>query len=305
MTGLPPWMRPVRHPELGGRFDVIVDRHDSPFGRWTMVAALPRGPLGERVEAIWASRGEGVFTHEEILPRTPTEVLFSLGETHWLRDPADPSRDRPFAGAFVSGLQLRPLAVESPPDSSMAGIRLKPAGAAAFLRDSPALIAGDVVPLDAVLGGGVELLREQLMATADLHRRVLLLAGAVERHLAPVPPTAPAIQHALDELRLHSGNLAIRDLVVASGWSHRHFTRRFQAEIGLRPKAFARIARFQSAFERLQTVERVDWADFALEHGFFDQAHLARELRELAGTTPTDLLRRRAPDGLGLVVDAG
>lgn len=297
-------MQPLRAPADRERFVLVEDRHESALGRWEVVLALPRGPLGDLVEAVWASRGEGVFTQEEILPRTPTEVLFALGETHWLRDRADPSRDRAYTRAFVSGLQRGPLAVESPPDAEMAGVRLRPAGAAAFLRDTPAAIAGAVIDLDLLLGRGVESLRDRLASTPDLDRRALLLAAAVERHLAGGRPLPAPVRFALDQLVSTRGAAPIRELVRASGWSHRHFTESFRAGIGLPPKAFARIARFEAAFVRLQSAARPRWAELALDCGYFDQAHMIRDFRELAGATPTEVLRRRAPDGLGLLDEA-
>ena len=284
-------------------FDYVVDRHDSPLGRWTLVAALPRGPLAELVEAVWTSRGEGVFTQEEILPRTPTEVLFALGQEHWLRDREDPDRDRLFTRAFVSGLHTTPLAVESPPDAEMAGVRLRPAGAAAFLRDSPAEIAGSVIDLDLILGSGVERLRERLASVRDLRERTRLLAGAVARHLSTARVPAAELRRALAAIHARPEAVSIRQLVADSGWSHRHFTARFEATVGVTPKAYARIARFETAFAALQSLNRVRWAEFALDRGFADQAHLVREFRQFAGTTPTEVLRRRAPDGLGLLVD--
>jgi AraC-like DNA-binding protein len=288
------------------RFEVFATSHDSPLGRWTLVAATPTGWLGELVEAVWTSRGEGVFTQEEILPRTPTEVLFALGQTHWLRDAGDRGQDRPFTRAFVSGLQTRPLWVESPADSQMAGIRLRPAGAAAFLRASPAEIAGAVVDLDALLGRGVESLRDQLASEPDLRRRTLRLAAAVERHLGAARLPAAPVRAAVAALVRSQGRDGIAALVAGSGWSHRHFSARFRAEIGVGPKTFARIARFEAAFARIAGITGPfrGWADFALEAGYSDQAHLIRDFRELAGATPAEVLRRRAPDGLGLLVES-
>ncbi len=293
-------MLPVRHPPAFP-WSLVEQRHASPLGRWTIVLALPPEPLAGFVEAVWTSRGEGVFTREEILPRTPTEVLFALGETHWLRDPAAPANDRAYTRAFVSGLQQRPLAVESPPDSEMAGIRLRPAGAAPFLRDSPAAIAGAVIDLDALLGTGVESLRDQIASHPDLRRRALVLAAAVERHLAGARQPDAGIEAALDELARSGGTTSVAALVAASGWSHRHFSARFRAAIGVAPKSYARVARFESAFARLQSLARPRWAEFAADQGYYDQAHLIRDFRALAGATPVEVFRRRAPDGLGLL----
>lgn len=266
-----------------------------------MVLALPVGPVAERVEAVWASSTLGCFEREEILPRSRTEVLFCLGETHWLRDRRDASADRSFETSFVSGLQRRPLDVDSPPINSMAGVRLRPEGVAAFLRDTPATIAGQVVELDAVLGPAIEKLREQLALCRDLRSRVLLLAAAVARHLEAEPAVSDGVRLALDMLHGSRGGTPIYEIVRATGFSHRWLTERFRAEVGLAPKTYARVVRFESAFERLGALDQVHWADFALDCGYYDQAHLVREFRDLAGTTPREVFRRRAPDGLGLL----
>ncbi len=293
-------MIPARGPaEHGWR---LVDQSvETPVGCWRIVLAFPDGPLARRVEAVWTSEGQGCFAEEEILPRTRTEVLFCLGDRHWLRDRGDAARDRVFSTSFVSGLQRSPLHVASPPDSAMAGVRLRPEGVAAFLRDTPSAIAGAVVELDSILGPEVENLRAQIVTSRDLRRRTLLLAAAVARHLEPSAALSPAVDFVLEALLASRGGAPIRDLVRASGYSHRWVTERFRSEVGLAPKAFARVARFESAFERLNQLTTVRWAEFALDFGYADQAHLVHDFNELAGASPTEVFRRRAPDGLGLL----
>lgn len=295
-------MKPVAAPAVEG-WQIVDERQETPVGRWRIVLALPCGPLAERVEAVWASEGQDVFEEEEILPRTRTEILFALGDRHWLRDHRGPGDHQAFETSFASGLQQRPLRVVSPGSSAMAGVRLKPEGVAAFLRDTPSAIAGDVVDLDAILGADVERLRAQIVGTRDLRERALLLATAVARHLEPTPTLSDPVRFALATLHATGGAATIRELVRATGFSHRYVTRRFLAEVGLTPKSYARLVRFERAFERLQRLERVRWSEFALDCGYFDQAHLVREFREMAGATPTEVFRRRAPDGLGLLTE--
>jgi len=81
-------------------------------------------------------------------------------------------------------------------------------------------------------------------------------------------------------------------LAAGTGWSDRHLTSRFRAEIGLTPKAAARVIRFDRAKRLLircaDTGTRL--ADLAVACGYFDQAHLAREFRALAGCPPSQWL---------------
>jgi AraC-like DNA-binding protein len=87
------------------------------------------------------------------------------------------------------------------------------------------------------------------------------------------------------------GQLSTAGLADQVGWSSRHLGNRFTAEIGLTPKVAARVVRFDRARRRLG--ERAgsglasSLADLAADCGYFDQAHLAREFRDLAGCSPT------------------
>jgi len=295
-------MRPVRGPaERGWR--VVEEAASTAVGSWRVVLAVPEGPLAAQVEAVWASEAFDCFEEEEILPRSRTEVLFCLGDRHWLRDRSGLDGDRAFETSFVSGLQRRPLHVRSPATTCMAGIRLKPAGVAAFLRDTPSGIADEVIELDGVLGSQVEALREQVAGTRDLRRRALLLAAAVTRRLESAPGPSDAVRLALEAIGASRGGVGIRELVRSTGRSHRWLTERFRAEIGLTPKAYARLVRFEAAYEEICRLDRVRWAELALDAGYYDQSHLVRDFRELAGATPTEVFRRRAPDGLGLLTE--
>jgi AraC-like DNA-binding protein len=101
------------------------------------------------------------------------------------------------------------------------------------------------------------------------------------------------VAYALERLAGSGGGAAIGGLAGELGWSHRRLIVRFRDGVGLPPKLVARILRF----ERLLAVVRVEpglgWARAAAACGYFDQAHLAREVRELAGLTPTELHRER------------
>jgi AraC-like DNA-binding protein len=103
-------------------------------------------------------------------------------------------------------------------------------------------------------------------------------------------------------------------LAAETGWSARHLGARFRAEIGLSPKAAARVFRFDHARRRLAraaTAARgaagagVRLADIAAEAGYYDQAHLAADFRLLAGCPPTQWLAEEfrffqaGPDDLG------
>ena len=104
---------------------------------------------------------------------------------------------------------------------------------------------------------------------------------------------APEVGYAWDRLTETGGSLRIEPLAREIGWSRRHLADRFRSEIGLAPKTAARVIRFERACERLLTPSRPPLAQVAADGGYVDQAHLARDFRELAGITATRWLAER------------
>jgi AraC-like DNA-binding protein len=86
------------------------------------------------------------------------------------------------------------------------------------------------------------------------------------------------------------------------GRSSRWFIDRFASDVGLTPKVFSRVQRFQAALRDAHRRPSVDLADLAAAAGYFDQAHLTHEFNRIAGMSPSVLLAGRT-EFLNHVVD--
>jgi transcriptional regulator GlxA family with amidase domain len=93
--------------------------------------------------------------------------------------------------------------------------------------------------------------------------------------------------------------LAIASPAEEVGWSHRHLLARFKEEVGLPPKAVARILRLQRAYDFVRRDRGTPWAEVAQLCGYYDQAHMSRDFRGFAGTPPARLALLK-PEGNGL-----
>ena len=85
------------------------------------------------------------------------------------------------------------------------------------------------------------------------------------------------------------------------GWSRKHLATRVRLHTGAGPRLYARLRRFERLLAHLNNGTAPHWADLAAAHGFADQPHLAREVRDLSGLTPTILLHRLLPNGGGFL----
>jgi len=125
---------------------------------------------------------------------------------------------------------------------------------------------------------------------AELRDRRLPLADVVRpRPLAELAREAPP-PDPLAALALASPRGDVRALARESGWSPRHLRRRLEAVTGHGPKRLARIGRLQAL---LAAGRGESWARAAAEHGYYDEAHMANDVRALAGATPHALLQGR------------
>jgi AraC-like DNA-binding protein len=189
-------------------------------------------------------------------------------------------------GSFAGGLYARPVRVRH--EGSSAGVQfdLEPPAARALLGVPAGELAQRTVALEDLLGPAAAELAERLHAAPGAQARFALLDDALLRRLARTrdAPARPDTERAWAVLRATGGRIRVEALAAALGCSRRHLAQRFAEDVGVSPKVAARLVRFEATRRRLGTVPL---ARLAAEHGFADQAHLAREFRALGGAPPT------------------
>ena len=273
--------------------DEPVDEHR----RWR-----PAEPLRPLVAYYTGYRQRGVppALHRG-LPSPFLTLIFTLDEPMVLLAHPDPRQPPGDFGALLGGLHSAPALITH--DGAQSGIQvaLRPLGARALLGLPAGELADLDVPAEAVLGGVCAELRARALAAPGwperfaildeiLHRRLAATAATATRAATAGTPAAPEVRFAWRQLLRTGGTARISDLAAETGWSGRHLTGRFRTEIGLTPKAAARVIRFDRARHLLisKAADReYRLADLAAACGYFDQAHLAREFRALAGCPPS------------------
>ena len=154
-------------------------------------------------------------------------------------------------------------------------------------------ITSQCVPLGDLLGAAGRELIERLQPdeAPDWAARIAAiddaLLRAIRRHDNERHAVADEVVQAWRRIQGSAGAVGVGELADEVGWSRRHLTERFRAEVGLAPKAYARVVRFEHARRLLQVADRPGLATVAAEAGYYDQAHLTREFQELAGCSPT------------------
>ena len=141
----------------------------------------------------------------------------------------------------------------------------------------------------AVLGPGIEELADRLNEGRSFEQRVWIANAYFTCRCAKLGPPDRVTQAAMSVLG-RRGRIQVPALAEQACMSQRQFERRFTREIGLPPKLYARIARFESALESKALSKTESWTEITNRLGYFDQMHLIKDFREFSGEVPTSLI---------------
>ncbi|MCX5043706.1 helix-turn-helix transcriptional regulator [Aldersonia sp. NBC_00410] len=227
------------------------------------------------------------------MPSPHLTVVITIGDALEIGTPSHPQQSSGRFEALASGITSAPVTIVHDGNQHGVQLSLTPLGARALLGVPAAELGAWIVDLDAVIGGDGSELRERLAATESWDARFGILDDVLTRRLAgeigrrgEIGIGAPLVG-AWRLLVGSGGRTRVADVAAELGWSRRHLVGRFSAEFGVTPKESARIARFSVAHNHLRRPAIPSLAEVAATCGYYDQAHMAREWRELAGMSPS------------------
>ena len=253
---------------------------------------VPTPPLAEFIERFWYSSDAPAHQKVRIMPSGTMELVFNLDEDELgIYDTEQPGSYKSFSGAFFSGAYARSLFVDT--REHVMGVHFKPGGAFRFLGVPASELVDIHVDLEALWGRPTQDLREQLCAAAGPAKRFRVLERALVARLKNTLEEHRAVRAALDIFGRDAGEARTRDLAAHLGLSQRHFIKVFSKQVGVTPKLFGRVQRFQRAADLTRSSSTPDWADIAAACGYFDQSHLIHDFQTLSGLSPTEFHRQR------------
>lgn len=250
----------------------------------------PLRALAPFVEALWwmsAAESGGTAAAQKVLPDGCLELVLHLADPFAAGDEDGRLAVQPRAvlvGQLTRRLLLRPGArVET------MGIRFRPGGAWPFVGARVHELTGQAVAVSDAWGRAGDQLWEAVAGATGRPAQARAAQSWLLRRLAAAPAPDRPIEAAVGALRAARGSLAVAQLAAMTGLGPRQLERRFRARVGLPPKALARVLRFQAVLEAAGRGGGA-WVALALDHGYFDQPHLLRDFRQLAGDSPARLL---------------
>jgi AraC-like DNA-binding protein len=195
---------------------------------------------------------------------------------------------------FAVGMMSSAIQVASVAPLRTVAVRFKPGIAIAFLDTPLHALTDQRADIDLLWGrGDADRLADALWSVElpERARLALIEAQLLQRLRAAGSSRSDAlVSRALAALDASNGGLRIGELAAGLGVSRQHVAAQFRERVGLSPKLYARIRRFRRATAALKTGPAPDWAQLALECGYFDQSHLIHEFQEFSGSAPEGFL---------------
>ena len=255
---------------------------------------IPRPPLSDFVELFWHYEGPGSpHAWERCFPTGMVKIFINLGDDGARAyDPRNASRAQSFRGPLVSGTHSGPFLIDTAGQELSMGAHFKPGGSLPFLGPAGEL-RDALVPLEALWGPGAARLRERLLDAVTPESRFGVFERVLLARLTGLSGGHPAVALALERFRNDHQRPKVSEVARWCGLSQRRLIRVFDEEVGLTPKLFSRVQRFQRALRLVEDGREMEWGSVALECGYFDQAHLINDFRGFSGVTPTAYLAGR------------
>lgn len=253
--------------------------------------ALPSAEFSRFIRCFWSLKYRspvGAADPETVLPDGCPEIVFNLSDRFRQMFSTGEEYQPP---ALFAGQMRRPINIRPSGNVHLFGVRFQPAGAAPVLVSPLNDFTDRIVDLaDAGARSAASEIADRIMSARTFSDRIRVFETFFGQKLSATGDIDETALRAAETIVVRRGQISIGSIAERLGSSSRRLERSFRRTVGIAPKTFARIIRFQSAVRALQAGSSQSLIDGALKFGYYDQSHMIREFRELSGTTPMAFL---------------
>jgi AraC-like DNA-binding protein len=256
-------------------------------------AHIPQYPLDQFIEVIvYFERVEHAHTIDRFLPNGDTEILIDFHDSpQYIYDNNSLKEIQACHHVWASGVRTEPITIPSGNGAAMMVISFKKGMAYPFFPFPMDEMSDCVLDADLVWGLEFGYLRERLLATKDVDLRFAIVEEFLLKKFGAGLDLNPCVAFAVNEMLVRPDRLSIARMNDKIGYSQKHFTEIFRRSVGVTPKSYLKIMRFQKAVRTIDGASRPDWGSIALDCGFYDQAHFINDFKHFSGFTPDEYAR--------------
>jgi AraC-like DNA-binding protein len=255
---------------------------------------VPGPPLSRFVKCFWYSEG-APETHakERLMPTGEPDIVFALRDDPIrLYDTENLTSYQSYGFAVLSGPRTGCSVIETKQEDRVFGIQFQPGGAFPFFREPASVLKESDFKLEGFWKRPAAELRERLLEADSPEAMFALAEKYLFAQLVRPLELHPAVFYARERFCRAPHVTTVASVLGRIGLSQRRFTQLFCDQVGLTPKVFCRVRRFQRVLNSIQGLREAEWVQVALDGGYYDQPHFNHDFRAFSGLTPEQYLAR-------------
>ncbi len=247
--------------------------------------------LSGYIECLWYTAGLNPKSQkgekEKLLPTATVEIVFNLSRDRLTVYKDGTIEELVFPGAMVCGVHTVPFLIDSKEEDIILGVHFKPGGIFPFLQTPISNLLNSHFSLEHFWDSSAAQLRDILISSQKVQEKFDALETFLIGCFSEQRCGHPAVRELLARGPTEFDNINLEEFCSEIELSAQRFIELFKREVGLTPKVYLNITRFQDVLSKLSEEEKVNWLDISFENGFFDQAHFNKEFKRLSTMSPT------------------
>lgn len=257
---------------------------------------IPKSPLNQFVECfIYHEAFNPPHSVDRFLPDGNVEIIIDLDDIpKFIYDNDSLKEIQSCQRVWASGVRTEPISIHSGKDSTgMLIIAFKRGMAYPFFPFPMQEISDAVVDADLIWGNDFALLRERILENKNSVRKFEIVEDFLLGNYLSKLILNPCVEYALNKIIHQPNQISMQKLNNKIGYSQKHFIKLFKDQIGIAPKSYLKIMRFQKAISDIEAQKEIDWAWLSHDCGFYDQAHFINDFKAFSGFTPEEYEKRK------------
>jgi len=252
----------------------------------------PAPPLSRFVELLWYyEEPPKPHAKERLMPDGCVSLIINVAEDQTrLYDAEDTGKMKTLGGCSAAGPNTKCFAIDTDEQTCVIGASFRAGGAVPFLKLPSDELHNQHLNLGDLWGRLAIDLRERTLAAKTPREKLHMVELALLERAAGMFDGQPVVEYAVANFLAQPATARIAHVADKTGFSTRRFIELFKQHVGMTPKLFCRVRRFQNVLCQITSGKPVNWTGVALDGGYFDQAHFIHDFRAFSGINPSRYL---------------
>ena len=195
--------------------------------------------------------------------------------------------------AWFSGFRTEPITIPSGKKSEMLIVQFKKGRVFPFLIEPIQNLTNFVVDAELAISPKILNIRERLLEASTHFEKFQVLEKQLLRIYHRKLEVNSFVDFAVSTINTTPNRCSIKSISHKVGFSQKHLIKLFKEHVGVAPKEFLKVIRFQRAIQQIENQISVDWSQIAFDCGFYDQSHFIADFKDFSGFTPSEYVKQR------------